>query len=939
MVLKTTYNQGVAHDTYYVYDDFGNLTYVLPPKVDTGNGVDAAELSELCYQYKYDYRNRLIEKKIPGKGWEYIMYNKLDQPIMTQDALLRANDAWLFTKYDAFGRVAYTGKIVLPNKTREQLQTEANDFTNTLWVESGNAVMIGGATMYYNNGGYPDVQNAEVLTINYYDDYAFDTAGITNPGTSFAEPISSNTKSLSTGSKVKVLGTSNWITTVNYYDKKGRAIYVTSKNEYLNTTDTIETQLDFVGKVKQTRTTHTKDANAPIVTLDTFTYDHMGRLLTQTQTINTQNPEVIVSNTYDPLGQLGSKKIGGGLQNVDYTYNVRGWLQGINEGTTANRDLFGFKINYNNPTHGATALFNGNISETEWKTANDNTQRWYKYSYDALNRITSGISDNTNYNLGLVTYDKNGNIKELERNGHRDINVTGFGLMDKLAYSYQGNQLLAVDDDPTASAATGFVDGAETAIEYIYDTNGNMTSDANKGITNITYNHLNLPETVTINNAQHTGTISYIYDATGAKIKKVATEGSSLINTEYAGNYVYKNGVLEFFNHPEGIVEHEADGYKYVYQFKDHLGNIRLSYSDKDKDGKIDLEGIGEDLDNDGRAEEHEIVQEKNYYPFGLQHRGYNSTISGRKHNYGYNAKEFDQSLGLNTFDLGARQYDPTIGRFMVVDPMADFINNQSPYSLANNNPVQYVDDYGFGIWNWLKAVGRKVGNGVKKLFSGNQCACSSSGDSLAQAWRRPDNIFPARKKNRRRNNKKQNNSSSSNNTTAVADNSISFDPVSISIPSTVLPQSSLPDIQTPNPRPTTPNITLPGGTPRVIPAGRNISVPTYIQFTGDGTDLAIDAMTKRTLNAIIKTLADYPQIKLEVYVNYTGVNSLRNDPNFEHRARSQSSKRGRKILQFLQRRGIDPSRVRARQGEIIFEKREQSNTRRNSQNFKIINN
>ncbi|WP_344820918.1 DUF6443 domain-containing protein, partial [Aquimarina gracilis] len=57
-----------SHDTYYVYDDFGNKTFVIPPKVDVTDGVSAIELNELCYQYKYDYRNRLIEKKIPGKG-------------------------------------------------------------------------------------------------------------------------------------------------------------------------------------------------------------------------------------------------------------------------------------------------------------------------------------------------------------------------------------------------------------------------------------------------------------------------------------------------------------------------------------------------------------------------------------------------------------------------------------------------------------------------------------------------------------------------------------------------------------------------------------------------------------------------------------------------------------------------------------------------------
>jgi len=115
VILKRTFNSspsggsaaGGAHDTYYVYDDFGNLTYVIPPKVIVSDGISSSELNELCYQYKYDYRNRLIEKKIPGKGWEYIVYNKLDQPVLTQDANQRAKSPkeWLFTKYDALGRV------------------------------------------------------------------------------------------------------------------------------------------------------------------------------------------------------------------------------------------------------------------------------------------------------------------------------------------------------------------------------------------------------------------------------------------------------------------------------------------------------------------------------------------------------------------------------------------------------------------------------------------------------------------------------------------------------------------------------------------------------------------------------------------------------------------------------------------------------------------
>ncbi|MBC8643346.1 hypothetical protein H9W95_02265 [Flavobacterium lindanitolerans] len=68
LVLKRTYDAGQRHDTYYVYDQFGNLSYVFPPLADN----PLAQLEDLCYQYKYDHRNRLVEKSCPagnGSSW------------------------------------------------------------------------------------------------------------------------------------------------------------------------------------------------------------------------------------------------------------------------------------------------------------------------------------------------------------------------------------------------------------------------------------------------------------------------------------------------------------------------------------------------------------------------------------------------------------------------------------------------------------------------------------------------------------------------------------------------------------------------------------------------------------------------------------------------------------------------------------------------------
>ncbi|MCK0115037.1 hypothetical protein MWU32_03455, partial [Gelidibacter sp. F63206] len=278
VVLKRTYGDSkvgsvivpnAPHDTYYVYDDYGNLTYVLPPKMEASTSPWAtvnAQLDELGYQYTYDHRNRLVEKKIPGKDREYIVYNKLDQPILTQDANLRAQDKWLFTKYDAFGRVAYTGEMTR-GIGRAALQDDA-DLRNPQFVtkRTSDTTMVG-ATIYYNNESYPVNFITEILTINYYDNYTFD-GFVAMPATHDGQNILNHdnspgtqkwTKGLATGSKVRVLDQvpAKWITTYTGYDTKGSPIYVKSVNDYLVTTDVVISTLDFTGAVEKTKSWHT----------------------------------------------------------------------------------------------------------------------------------------------------------------------------------------------------------------------------------------------------------------------------------------------------------------------------------------------------------------------------------------------------------------------------------------------------------------------------------------------------------------------------------------------------------------------------------------------------------------------------------------------------------------------------------------------------------
>ncbi len=115
--------------TYYVYDDFGQLRFVLPPKMveslNNANNWDLLSRSqavkELCFRYEYDSRNRMIAKKVPGAGWVYMVYDKRDRLAYTQDANMRTRNQWMITLYDELNRPVATGMIVYTG-TRNDLQ-------------------------------------------------------------------------------------------------------------------------------------------------------------------------------------------------------------------------------------------------------------------------------------------------------------------------------------------------------------------------------------------------------------------------------------------------------------------------------------------------------------------------------------------------------------------------------------------------------------------------------------------------------------------------------------------------------------------------------------------------------------------------------------------------------------------------------------------------
>ncbi len=614
VVLKRTFNSGgQVLSTYYVYDDFGNLSFVLPPGASPDGGAPGQTvLDNFCYQYRYDGRNRLIEKKLPGKGWEFMVYNTLDQVVMIQDPNQRnqSPQQWTFTKYDGVGRTVMTGlwnygssqaSAGYDNGGRLWLENYYNTTAEQKWETRDDATSTG-----YNNQSTPLGTGYTFLTINYYDDYTFPGSGTFGPAApNTGAGQSSSVQGLLTGSKVNILGTGTMLLAMDYYDDKGRPVQSKSQN-HLGGQDIVSNTYDFTNQLLSSTRSHV--AYGATTTIDNrYVYDHMGRKLEAWQKINSDGEVQLSALQYNEVGQLKTKTLGGGLQATGYAYNERGWLNTAN----SSGNLFNLDLRYNSPDAGVQQQWNGNISQMNYQ-GNNSGFKQFSYSYDRLNRLTYAQSSNNLLNEG-ISYDAMGNITQLDRGG------AGMG---SLYYtSYTGNQLNTV---------TGY-----SPRNYAYDPNGNTTSDGQgRGIE---YSLLNLPQRLTQPGNNNT-LATYTYDAAGNKLRNTGSDGS----WDYVGGIVYHNNNIELISTEEGrAVPRGGGSYSYQYYLKDHLGNTRVSF---------DRAGSGQAY----------VLQEDEYYSFGLRKPLFDASSNNR---YLYNGKEVQIDLA-NQYDYGARFYDPVVGRW-----------------------------------------------------------------------------------------------------------------------------------------------------------------------------------------------------------------------------------------------------------------------------------
>ena len=498
-----------------------------------------------------------------------------------------------------------------------------------------------------------------VLVQSYYDGYGF-VGGTGLPTGQFTKDTSGYGRGSLTGSAVTVFGSSTKIYKAFYYDIKGR-MTKSVQNNLLSGYDITSTVYTFSNKPSGVTHTHTASGKTTRTEVYTYTYDHADRISKVQHSLGGTSI-TLYDATYDNFGRLLTKQYHGtSINKLTYAYNLRSWLTGIS-GTCFTQNVY-----YN--TGVGTAKYNGNISSMTWKSGNESTVRGYKFTYDGLDRMlnatygeTASISTNANrFSENVTGYDKNGNIKSLQRYGQ--TGASAYGLIDNLTYTLTGNQLSRVDDAVSTVAYgtnTAFVNGASAAGEYAYDANGNLTKDLNKGITDIQYNVLNLPSTVSFSDGS---TITYTYGADGTKLRTVHKIGSTTTTTDYCGNVIYENGTQKLLLTEEGYINLTGTQ-QYHYYLKDHQGNNRVV------------------INQSGTVEE-----TNHYYPFG----GVFGT-TGNTQPYKYNGKEFDTKKGLNWYDYGARHYDAALGRFTTNDRFAEKYYSMSPYQYGANNPVNNID-------------------------------------------------------------------------------------------------------------------------------------------------------------------------------------------------------------------------------------------------------
>ncbi len=684
IVLIRQFDGNIKVNTYYVYDDFGQLCYVLPPlaadHITSGTYIaDNNEfLKKYAYLYKYDNKGNCIEKRLPGCEPVYMEYNNKNQLVSLEDGNMRAKKCHQVMEYDKYGRLTSVG---------------LSDSNNITWP----------------------------LIVNYYDKYNFLNNLTANEQTEMSyqqkegyDVCHTSATGRLTGCRIYALygpGT-YYIAKAFYYDSYGRIVQEHNGIAGLGGYEHKYYLYSFSGKVLKELHTQTNNFEEDeIKEVYTNTYDDADRLLMTKYKLGDNSEIQLIYNTYNELGQLVQKKsYNSNLFNTIYTYNIHG------QNTTIN-GKYSKHYYYEQPaSSNGIGCYNGNISESRIYSG-ATLISGDTYQYDGLNRLVSAIPyDGGNSYRTEWEYDKMSNITALQR-----YNDNGT-LIDDLSISYIGNHIDEVSDDAGSQSSyttkeyqdysqelsqygdelvgwdpqLGFTDVPD---EHQYDANGNMTVDLDRKIVAIRYNLLNLPDTIQFCNGSQ---IVNRYLADGTKVlteyHTVSTDAIIPIGTICQTNTLPGLAVTKKrfgSNVDYGVDSNGSTTLTRIYNpagyYNGYGSSATAFYYERDIQGSIT---------SVWDVNVNYPIQFTDYYADGLPKN--NSWGTSFQPNL-YIGKEYISMHGYDSYDFGARHTYTALGRFSTMDPLSEKYYSTSPYAYCAGNPVRYVD---------------LDGNEIKTLFS-----------------------------------------------------------------------------------------------------------------------------------------------------------------------------------------------------------------------------
>lgn len=613
-------------DTYYVNDALGRTRFILQPMYQQDSSI-----VHYAFEYRYDDSGKTVYSHTPDGAVSRFWYDKAGHLTFSQDSNQRtvSPEKFIFHFYDSMDREVINGEC-----TAADTAGIASYIYCASYSESSGTVCNSGYTL---NRVMP-FSNGTLLKALFYDNYTHLNRAEFSDRSVF--PSATNPAAgLPTGSITATLeqGVSQRLYSSFYYDEFGR-LQTSVRTNLQGGYDKEQTQYSFTGKPVSKTISHTGNAN--LTEALNYTYDNADRLSSISHRTGSGATETILSCTYDELTRLSTETFGGGSQTKrTYGYNIRDQITSISSGKF-NQNLyyasFGPNASISQPRYG------GSPGAMIWTAGNSSGIHGYSFNYDNAGRLlnaTYAYGNLQNQNIGLYsesigTYDSNGNV----------CSVTRAGATTTLQHN--GNRL--------------------SGSQYSYDANGNLTKDTGRGISAMTYNCLNLPSSVTL---QDGNGINYIYSADGEKLKETVTsQGGTQNATEYSGNLIFKNGALQMMLTQTGYVTFSGSTPTYHYYQKDYLGNNRVV------------------MRANGTVE-----QVNTYYPFGESISFLSSGADIQP--FKLSGKPFETQT--SSYDFGARYYAPAITSWTTPDPLAHKYPRLSPYVFCADNPVMYVDPSG----------------------------------------------------------------------------------------------------------------------------------------------------------------------------------------------------------------------------------------------------